>query len=76
MSVTVKFFASIREKLGKSEETLDFQQPLSASEVWEKATHGPLPPNTMVAVNQEYADPGHLVRDGDEVAFFPPVTGG
>jgi molybdopterin synthase sulfur carrier subunit len=29
-----------------------------------------------VAVNQEYADPDHPVRPGDEVALFPPVTGG
>lgn len=28
------------------------------------------------AVNQDYAEPGHPVRAGDEVAFFPPVTGG
>ena len=29
-----------------------------------------------VAVNQEYADPGHPVGPDDEVALFPPVTGG
>jgi len=29
-----------------------------------------------VAVNQEYVPPGHPVRPGDEVALFPPVTGG
>lgn len=29
-----------------------------------------------VAVNQDYAQPDHPVRAGDEVAFFPPVTGG
>jgi len=29
-----------------------------------------------VAVNQEYAGPEHPVRPGDEIAFFPPVTGG
>ena len=28
------------------------------------------------AVNQDYAGPDHPVRPGDEVAFFPPVTGG
>ena len=28
------------------------------------------------AVNQDYADPEHPVRPGDEIAFFPPVTGG
>lgn len=29
-----------------------------------------------VAVNQEYVHPSHSVKAGDEVAFFPPVTGG
>ncbi|MBS1222761.1 MAG: molybdopterin converting factor, partial [Proteobacteria bacterium] len=36
----------------------------------------PWPPNTLTAVNMEYASPEQMVRDGDEVAFFPPVTGG
>ncbi len=36
----------------------------------------PLPPNMLTAVNMEYAEPTQIVRDGDEVAFFPPVTGG
>jgi molybdopterin synthase sulfur carrier subunit len=35
-----------------------------------------LPPNTLAAVNMEYAELTQSVRDGDEVAFFPPVTGG
>ena len=29
-----------------------------------------------VAVNQDYVGPDHPIRDGDEVALFPPVTGG
>jgi sulfur-carrier protein len=29
-----------------------------------------------IAVNQDYVDPDHPVAEGDEVAFFPPVTGG
>ena len=36
----------------------------------------PFPANTLVAINQEYASPASAVRAGDEVAFFPPVTGG
>ena len=35
----------------------------------------PLPPNTLAAINHEYVDLGAPVR-GDELAFFPPVTGG
>ncbi|WP_417452883.1 molybdopterin converting factor subunit 1 [Kiloniella sp.] len=29
-----------------------------------------------IAINQEYADPEHVIKPGDEVALFPPVTGG
>jgi len=36
----------------------------------------PLPDNVLIAVNREYAKADQAVRDGDEVAFFPPVTGG
>jgi molybdopterin synthase sulfur carrier subunit len=35
-----------------------------------------MPENTLAAVNMEYVGLDHQVLDGDEVAFFPPVTGG
>lgn len=74
--ITVRFFASIREKVGKREEQVDSEGIVTAADVWERVTGGPLPARTLVAVNQEYADPAQPVAAGDEVAFFPPVTGG
>lgn len=76
MGVYVKFFASIREKTGKSEEIIDTQGIHCVADVWARTTDMPLPPNTLMAVNQEYARAEAAVHDGDEVAFFPPVTGG
>jgi molybdopterin synthase sulfur carrier subunit len=77
MHITVKFFASLRERVGRAEVRLDAPAPLSAAEVWRRAADGaPMPANTLVAVNMEYADREREVRPGDEVAFFPPVTGG
>jgi molybdopterin synthase sulfur carrier subunit len=77
MAVVVKYFASLRERMGRSEERVDLPAPASVAEVWERVAPGAsLPGNTLVAVNMEYADRDRLVRDGDEVAFFPPVTGG
>ncbi len=77
MSIAVKFFASLREQVGKSEERLDAGPAATVAEIWQLATGGqPLAANTLMAVNMEYVDAGHPVQDGDEVAFFPPVTGG
>ncbi len=75
MSIQVKFFASLREKVGKAEVSLD--QAANASEAWQQATdNAPWPDNVLVAINLEYAKIDSPLEDGDEVAFFPPVTGG
>ena len=77
MTITVKFFASLREQVGKADTTLDSQSVSSVSDVWTLASEGqPLPANTLMAVNMDYVDATHPVAEGDEVAFFPPVTGG
>lgn len=47
------------------------------ADIWARAGGGEaLPENVLMAVNLEYVDADHPVEDGDEVAFFPPVTGG
>jgi molybdopterin synthase sulfur carrier subunit len=75
--ITVKYFASLKEALGRSQDLLDPGAVATVQDVWTKvAIDTDLPSNLMVAVNLEYADMNHRVNDGDEVAFFPPVTGG
>lgn len=77
MTIQIKFFASLREQLGQSEVTLEAGQASTVAQVWSAVSDGkPLPANMLMAVNMEYVDTGHPVQDGDEVAFFPPVTGG
>ncbi|MCG6976023.1 MAG: MoaD/ThiS family protein [Acidiferrobacterales bacterium] len=76
MSISVKYFASIRERLNRSEESLAAEGICTAGEVWVRTTGEALPANVLVAINQEHARAGDTVQDGDEVAFFPPVTGG
>jgi molybdopterin synthase sulfur carrier subunit len=74
--ITVKYFASLRERLGRAEERIAAEGIATASDVWNRCVAAAAPPNTLVAVNLEYAAWNGAVRDGDEVAFFPPVTGG
>lgn len=74
--ITVRFFASLRERLGKAEVLLEETGEITVLDVWKRVSSESMPTNTLVAINQEYAAPQSLVRPGDEVAFFPPVTGG
>ena len=76
MSITVRFFASVRERLGKAQEVIDSAGINTVADVWKQSARTALPDNLLTAVNMEYARPDQPVRDGDEVAFFPPVTGG
>jgi molybdopterin synthase sulfur carrier subunit len=76
MSITVRYFASIRERLGRGQDIIDGTGVVTVSDVWNKSAQIPLPENVLAAVNMEYVKPDRPVRDGDEVAFFPPVTGG
>ena len=77
MSILVRYFASLRERLGRTQETVDAVSAATVADLWLHVSAGaPWPSNTLVAVNHEYSHAGQRLRDGDEVAFFPPVTGG
>ena len=77
MALTIKYFASLREQLGRGEDSFAPDGLFTVADVWAAADDGrPLPDNVRSAVNLEYVTADHPVHDGDEVAFFPPVTGG
>ncbi|MDH5327218.1 MAG: MoaD/ThiS family protein [Gammaproteobacteria bacterium] len=77
MAVTAKFFASLRETLDLEQTVVNCTDGTTVADVWKNATKGAdMPPNTLIAVNMEYVDTEFNVSDGDEVAFFPPVSGG
>ena len=79
------YFAWIRESIGRSEETLDPPDDVTCVAdllIWlmeqgpEYAAALARPEAIKVAVNQEFADPTTTVGANDEIALFPPVTGG
>ncbi len=75
--ITVKYFASVREALGRDRDLLEADSVRTVSDVWRRvADASNLPPRLLIAVNKEYAGMDQTIEDGDEVAFFPPVTGG
>ncbi len=77
VAIKVRYFASLNELLGRGEDILSGDVNLSVAEIWEKVVADKImPKNTLAAVNMEYVDLQYRVVDGDEVAFFPPVTGG
>jgi len=74
--ITIRYFASLREQYGKAEDQIDDTGIHTVEDVWKKLNQQNLPDNVLVAVNQAYATLDAPVKSGDEVAFFPPVTGG
>lgn len=76
MSVTVKYFASMRDRMGKGEETVNLDNEVTVEQLWQQVSQDTMPDNTLIAINMEYTDRTSTVKNGDEVAFFPPVTGG
>lgn len=82
--VRLRYFASLRESLGTGAEEVELPTGIAnvaALTGWLQARnttwHAALADSRLqVAVNQEIVPPDNPVQDGDEVAWFPPVTGG
>ncbi|HLZ23765.1 MAG TPA: molybdopterin converting factor subunit 1 [Ktedonobacterales bacterium] len=81
MRVSVRYFASLREAVGRDGEALDL--PDGADVAAARAalaarypTAAPLLPRCVAAVNRAYVPPESPLRDGDELVFIPPLGGG
>ncbi len=83
--MTLLYFAWVREQIGRDAEEIALPsdvQTVAALLDWLRSRGGGYASalNDLsvirVAVNQEFAAPDHAVADGDEIALFPPVTGG
>jgi molybdopterin synthase sulfur carrier subunit len=85
MKLQLVYFARVREQLGLDVEELQCPAELcrvdqlfdylvaERGERWQAVLQAP---NLLVAVNQEMVSLSASIADGDEIAFFPPVTGG
>jgi molybdopterin converting factor subunit 1 len=77
----VRYFASIREYTGLREEQVEVPEGSTAEALKKRVQqlHTSLKAqeaNILVAVNGSFVEPKHVLRAGDEVALFPPVSGG
>ena len=79
MTVTVRYFAMLREQSGLDVESVE-TDPATAEELYARLRerHGFTLRACMVraAVNGTFVEPSHALRNGDEVVFIPPVAGG
>lgn len=81
MNVRVLYFAILRERLGLNEEGYELEEGARVSDLLAllERRHGDVSEgvsSVRVAVNNEYVDSSRVLRDEDEVAIIPPVSGG
>jgi molybdopterin synthase sulfur carrier subunit len=85
LKIKVLYFASVRERLGKNAEEIELPADvatIAALRSYLRARGGAwadaLAESRLLrtALNQDIAQPAAAIKAGDEVAFFPPVTGG
>jgi molybdopterin synthase sulfur carrier subunit len=83
--MNIIYFALIRENIGKSSDTIDLTSDITTVQklIEHLETKGEKyevafaqPDLIRVAVNQEYVNLDHPVTNTDEIAIFPPMTGG
>lgn len=79
--VNLLYFASFRDVAGRAEEAREIPEGTRVADLWravsgEHSHFAAFPSMPPAAVNHEYVGGETILRDGDEVAFLPPVAGG
>jgi molybdopterin converting factor small subunit len=76
-SITIRLFAALADGRGWRQREMPWSPGMTAVDAWRGQTGEPeLPPRILCAVNMEYRPADSVLEPGDEVGFFPPVTGG
>jgi MoaE-MoaD fusion protein len=81
MKLTIRMYATLKERTGASLVTLDIHEPGSVTDLLEELFQRfpnlqPFKQSILVSVNQEFAGPFAQISPDDEIALFPPVSGG
>jgi molybdopterin converting factor subunit 1 len=81
MKIHLKFFATLRDRFRTAEREIEIEAPREAGEIFfslfeDKDLAKRWARSIRFAVNSEYVAPETLVKEGDELAFIPPVSGG
>jgi molybdopterin converting factor small subunit len=74
--IHLRAFARYRERLGFDRLELPLPSPATLAALLAEPRLAALPPDALFAVNQAFAGREAVLRDGDEVALMPPVSGG
>ena len=75
ISITILYFAHLRETRGVSEETMRLEQSVSVGVLFNQIFNMS-PVGIRFAIDAEYVSADTLISDGDEIAFLPPMGGG
>ncbi len=77
MNICVRYFASIKDDMGMGMTNIEVNDGITVGSLFEQLTvDNSYDGTVLMAVNHEYVDSSYKLKDGDEVAYFPPVTGG
>ena len=77
MSIQVRLFASLKEDIPNALREVEVGSASTVADVWVAATNiSDIPAHIVASVNHSHEQIDFPVKDGDEVAFFPPITGG
>ena len=81
MRVRVRFFAALREEVGRESLALELDEPATPEDAWRRvvADHPQVADrrkSLSAAVNRRYASFAAALSEGDEIVFIPPVSGG
>lgn len=81
MKIKLRFYSAHREIVGKAEEEIEIEDNITVRELMEKLIErypklSDLRDSTIFSLNHRYAKGDEKLKEGDEIAMFPPVEGG